>query len=185
LEDNRYRVLSLSVVPNVALVELPIAYECYNDASGHYTDWSTAPVAFNKQGVYRHHRLQHERLHQEQRDRRQLHLLLRHLHGLRLLLHRERPVRRRRLLQGGHPDGYDHTDLYSFSPCSYGFLVGNGNHTFHQDDLQINGQQHQEAGVAGLGDPAPERVQGADLRGSRQGPPHHVPGCCEWLWPRV
>jgi hypothetical protein len=50
---HQYRVLNLSVMPNVAVVELPISYQCFN-ASGDYTDdWKTMTVAFNKKGVHR------------------------------------------------------------------------------------------------------------------------------------
>lgn len=36
----------------MARVQLPIAYQCY-DTSGDTTNWTSAPVAFNEQGVYR------------------------------------------------------------------------------------------------------------------------------------
>lgn len=46
-----YKVLNLSLATSGALLELPIAWTCY-DRSGNRSD-SEAPVSFNPQGVYR------------------------------------------------------------------------------------------------------------------------------------
>ncbi|CAN6320893.1 unnamed protein product [Urochloa humidicola] len=51
LSGTGYKVLNLSLATNGALLELPIAWTCY-DRSGKRHD-SEAPVSFNPQGVYR------------------------------------------------------------------------------------------------------------------------------------
>ncbi|CAN6301739.1 unnamed protein product [Urochloa humidicola] len=51
LSGTGYKVLNLSLATNGALLELPIAWTCY-DRSGKRQD-SEAPVSFNPQGVYR------------------------------------------------------------------------------------------------------------------------------------
>jgi hypothetical protein len=161
LEDNRYRVLNLSVVPNVALVELPIAYQCYN-ASGKYTNWNTSAVAFNKKGVYRISNTRNELviigcntngyIRSNETDGSSAYSYSIYTGCVSYCTSAESTVNGQCAGVGccrvDIPpgltdnsiafDGYDHTDFYSFSPCSYGFLVGKDNYTFHQDDLQMD-----------------------------------------------
>jgi hypothetical protein len=160
-KDYQYRVLNLSVVPHVALVELPIAYECYN-ASGAYTFWKTAPVAFNKQGVYRISDTRNELviigcntngyIRSNETDGTSTYKYSIYTGCTSYCTSAESTVNGRCAGVGccrvdippGLTDNsiafseYDHTDFYNFSPCNYGFLVGKGGYTFRQADLKMD-----------------------------------------------
>ncbi|TVU39796.1 hypothetical protein EJB05_13236, partial [Eragrostis curvula] len=54
--DYEYEIQNISMTPDggsIARVLLPIAYQCYNESSTSYANYSYGTVSFNRQGVYR------------------------------------------------------------------------------------------------------------------------------------
>jgi hypothetical protein len=206
LEDNRYRVLNLSVVPNVALVELPIAYQCYN-ASGKYTNWNTSAVAFNKKGVYRISNTRNELviigcntngyIRSNETDGSSAYSYSIYTGCVSYCTSAESTVNGQCAGAWPHRQQYrvrrvrSH-GLLQFSPCSYGFLVAKDNYTFHQDDLQMDNDTKKPVWLDWAIRPpnGSKELTCAEAAKDRasfacKAPPHHVQGCFECLWPRV
>ncbi|OEL27271.1 Wall-associated receptor kinase 2 [Dichanthelium oligosanthes] len=161
LAGTDYQVLNLSVAPSVARVRLPIAWKCYN-ASGSINS-TDAQVAFNPQGVYR---ISDERnelvvigcntvawIKSKQATAKNSPYAYDIYTGcVSYCTSAESTVEGRCAGVGcckvdfpaGLTDnaiafgGYEHTDFYQFSPCSYSFLVDRDSYTFRQADLYMD-----------------------------------------------
>jgi hypothetical protein len=160
-KNYQYRILNLSVVPNVALVELPISYECYHWPGSIRADSKTRTVEFDKKGVYRFSDTRNELVTigccmngyiASNGTDGTSHKYSIFIGCISYCTSAESTVNGRCAGIGccsvdippGLSDnsiafgGYDHLGVHDFSPCSYGFLVGKDSYTFRQGDLQMD-----------------------------------------------
>ncbi|CAN6313556.1 unnamed protein product [Urochloa humidicola] len=171
LAGTGYEVLSLSVAPAGARVQLPIAWTCY-DRSGNRLPESKAPVSFNPQGVYRISDARNQLVVvgcdvtayiQSRRDNSSnAGYPYAYYTGCVSYRRREEVVKDGLCAGVGccrvdiPPDltdnsvGVDADDaeslavrrlIYDFSPCTYGFLVERGSYEFRAADLKMDREQ--------------------------------------------